>query len=376
MSPGGARLVEAVRQRRDPRAGLLLGLGIIVLMTAADAALGHRVVLAGTLVLAPAVAALFGGPRETLIVGVLASAVAAASGSWNDNFGSLDYWVRLGVVVAGSAFTWVSARLQAIWSAAAEASARAREERAAIGDVLQRGLMPPPVPETPGWSVGTLFRPGGAHNVVGGDFYDVFPFGSGWMAVIGDITGRGAGAASVTAQARHSLRTSRAFTNDPQEVLATLNDALLSREEAELCSLLAFFFGEGELVQVALAGHPPPLLVAGGSVREVGETGPLLGAFPDAHWPFQAVEVGAGRHLVGYTDGVTELEGEGERFEVERLRRAVEPTRGPAGAIAAIERAMEEFAGTRRFEDDITLLAVGQAPLLLEATGDDQSLGA
>jgi serine phosphatase RsbU (regulator of sigma subunit) len=351
-------------------------MAIVALMVAADLALGARVALVGTLVLAPAAAALFGRPRETLLVAVMAIAAAAASGSWNDNFGNLDYWVRLGVIAAGAVFAWVSARLQATWSATAEAYARANEERAAIGDVLQRGLMPPPVPETPGWSVGTLFRPGGAHNVVGGDFYDVFPFGTGWMAVVGDITGRGAGAASVTAQARHSLRTSRAFTNDPQEVLAALNEALLNREEAELCSLLAFFFGEGESVQVALAGHPPPLLVAGGSVQEVGETGPLLGAFPGAHWPFESVEVGAGRHLVGYTDGVTELEGEDDRFEVERLRRAVEPTRGPAGAIAAIERAMEAFAGTRRFEDDVTLLAVGQAPLLLEAAGDDKSLGA
>ena len=375
MSPAASGLVDALRRRQDSPLGLLLGLGIVGAIGAADAALGSRTVLAGTLVLAPVATALFGGPRDTAIVGLVAVLVAAASGSWNENSGTLDYYVRLGIVVAGSVFGWVSARLQAVWRQAEAERIAISEQRAAIGDVLQRGLLPDPLPETHGWSVWTLFRPGGAHNEVGGDFYDVFPFGAGWMAVIGDITGHGPEAASVTAQARHSLRNSGAFTNDPQEVLATLNESLLHREESDLCSLLAFFFGEGGEVSLALAGHPPPLLVAGDGVREVGKTGPLLGAFPDATWEFETVEISLGRHLVGYTDGVTELVGEGERFDVDRLRSAVALTGGPAGAIHAIERSLQEFARGRHFEDDVTLLAIGRAPQLLEATGDVQGLG-
>ena len=374
MSPGASGLVEAIRRRQDGRFGLLLGLVIIVVIGAADAALGARAVLAGTLVLAPVATALFGGPRDTAIVGALAVVVAAASGSWNENFGTLDYDARLAIVAAGAVFGWFSARLQSAWSEAAEARIAVSEQRAAIGDALQRGLMPTPIPDTPGWSVGTLFRPGGAHNEVGGDFYDVFPFGGGWMAVIGDITGHGPKAASLTAQARHSLRNSGAFTNDPHVVLATLNESLLHRDESDLCSLLAFFFGEGGKVTLALAGHPPPLLVAGEEVREVGKTGPLLGAFADGSWHFESVEISLGRHLVGYTDGVTELAREGERFDVDRLRTAVAPTGGPAGAIHAIERALDDFGGGEEFDDDVTLLAIGRAPQLLEATGDVQGL--
>ena len=376
MSPGAAGVVDAIRRRQDSRLGLEIGLAVVLIIGTADAILGSKVVLAGTLVLAPAAAALFGGPRDTAIVGVLAIAVAVGSGFWNENFGTLDYNVRLLVIVAGAIFAWVSARLQAIWSAEADERAAINEQRAAIGDVLQRGLMPTPIPDTPGWSIGTLFRPGGAEAEVGGDFYDVFPFGNGWMAVIGDITGHGAGAASLTAQVRHSLRNSRAFTNQPQEVLSTLNESLLVREETELCSLLAFFFGEGGEVTIALAGHPPPLLVAGDDVREVGKTGPLLGAFDDAAWPFETVEISVGRHLVGYTDGVTEMVGEGGRFDVDRLRRAVAPTGGPAGAITAIEGALEEFGRAGGHEDDVTLLAIGRAPQLLEATGEIQGLEA
>jgi len=374
MSPTVAGLVEVIRRRQDSRLGLELGIGIVVVIALVDIALGDRAVLAGTLVLAPVATALFGGPRDTALVGIAAVAVAAASGAWNDNFGTLDYNVRLAIVSVGAVFAWFSARLQRIWSEEAAARAAASEERAAIGDVLQRGLMPPPIPDTPGWSVGTLFRPGGAHNEVGGDFYDVFPFGRGWMAVIGDITGHGPGAASVTSQARHSLRTARAFTNNPQEILTTLNDSLLNRHESELCSLLAFFIGEGGSVHIALAGHPPPLLISGEDVQEVGKTGPLLGAFAGASWPLEALEIGVGRHLVGYTDGVTEMAGESGRFDLERLRTAVAPTGGPAGAVTAIERALEDFGEGDRISDDVTLLAIGRAPQLLEAVGDVEGL--
>ena len=374
MSPAATGLVEAIRSRQNGRLGLPLGLGIIAVITAIDAGLGTRAILAGTLVLAPVATALFGGPRDTAIVGVIAVVLAALSGVWNENFGTLDYFLRLAIVVAGAAFGYVSARLQAVWSEAAAARIAISEERAAIGDALQRGLMPAPIPDTPGWSVGTLFRPGGAHNEVGGDFYDVFPFGRGWMAVIGDITGHGAGAATLTAQARHSLRDSGAFTNDPQEVLMTLNNSLLRREESDLCSLLAFFFGEGGSVSVALAGHPPPLLVSGDDVHEIGSTGPVLGAFEDASWSFETVEIMLGRHLVGYTDGVTEMVGDEGRFDVERLCAAVAPTGGPAGAIHAIERALEEYGHGEAFKDDVTLLAIGRAPQLLEATGDVMGL--
>ena len=66
--------------------------------------------------------------------------------------------------------------------------------------------------------------------------------------------------------------------------------------------------------------------------------------------------------------------GDGGRFDVDRLRDAVAPTGGPAGAIHAIESALEEFGHGERFDDDVTLLAIGRAPQLLEATGDVQGL--
>jgi hypothetical protein len=77
MRPTAAGIVEGIRRRQDGRLGLEVGLAVILIIGIADAALGSRAVLAGTLVLAPAAAALFAGPRDTAIVGVAATVVAA-----------------------------------------------------------------------------------------------------------------------------------------------------------------------------------------------------------------------------------------------------------------------------------------------------------
>ena len=113
---------------------------------------------------------------------------------------------------------------------------RAERARAEIADTLQRGLLPPPLPNIPGWSLAAMYRPAGLENEVGGDFYDVFRVADGWMLVIGDVTGQGARAASLTAVARYTLRTAASLTGDPVLALETLNRALFARGDSSLCS--------------------------------------------------------------------------------------------------------------------------------------------
>ncbi len=121
---------------------------------------------------------------------------------------------------------------------------RAEGARAEIAETLQRGLLPPPLPHIPGWSLAAMYRPAGAENEVGGDFYDAFRVAGGWMLVIGDVTGRGARAASITALARYTLRTAAQLTDDPLVALTTLNRALLARQDASLCSIAALGLSE------------------------------------------------------------------------------------------------------------------------------------
>jgi serine phosphatase RsbU (regulator of sigma subunit) len=239
---------------------------------------------------------------------------------------------------------------------------RAEEAREEIAETLQHGLLPPPLPHIPGWAVAASYRPAGAENEVGGDFYDAFPAAGGWMLVIGDVTGRGAGAASVTAQARYTLRTAAALTGDPLVALSTLNRALLARGDSALCSVAALAISEAPLipVRIAVAGHPPPLLVDGEAVTEVAGAGPVLGAFIDAEWGLDYTVVEPGQQVVVVTDGIAEACGQGGRFGEERLRAELGGAVGPVQAVQRLEGALRSFTGGA-LEDDVAILALAPA---------------
>ncbi|HVS99832.1 MAG TPA: SpoIIE family protein phosphatase [Solirubrobacterales bacterium] len=247
---------------------------------------------------------------------------------------------------------------------------RAERARAEIAETLQRGLLPPPLPHIPGWSAAAMYRPAGAENEVGGDFYDAFPVADGWMVVVGDVTGRGARAASITGQARYTLRTAASLTGDPLVALATLNRALLGRRDSALCTVAAFTLPEDptQPVRLAVAGHPPPMLVVGESVVETVASGPLLGAFEDVEWSLQRLRVEAGQLLVVITDGVTEAPGPRGRFGEERLRSLLATTPSPVAVVQRLEGAMHEFT-EGRFVDDAAILALAR-------TADERGAGA
>lgn len=236
---------------------------------------------------------------------------------------------------------------------------RAQRERAEIAATLQHGLRPPPLPEIPGWATAAMYRPAGAENKVGGDFYDAFPIPGGWMLVIGDVTGRGARAASVTAQARYTLRTAAWLSGDPLVALGTLNTALLARPDSALCALVALALSSdtAEPVRLAVAGHLPPLLIDGEAVSEAAEAGPVLGAFADARWELERTVVSPGQQLVAVTDGVTEAGGVAERFGEARLRAELAGSTDPTVSLRRLEGALDLFVADR-LEDDAAALAV------------------
>jgi serine phosphatase RsbU (regulator of sigma subunit) len=239
---------------------------------------------------------------------------------------------------------------------------RAEAARAEIAETLQRGLLPPPLPHIPGWSLAAMYRPAGAENEVGGDFYDAFRIAGGWMLVVGDVTGRGAQAASVTALARYTLRTAAILTDDPVAALATLNRALLARRGAALCSVAALALSEdsSQPVRIAVAGHLPPLLVDGGDVSEIASADPVLGAFADGRWQVGHSQVEPGQQLVIVTDGITEAEGDEGRFGEERLRMHLAGSGSPAHVVQRLEGALHVFT-EGALDDDAAILAICRA---------------
>ncbi len=121
-----------------------------------------------------------------------------------------------------------SPRTSALRIGAAVDNTRLYRTRSAIAHTLQQSLLPPELPEIPGLETAALYRPAGEGNEVGGDFYDVFATGEGeWFAVMGDVCGKGAEAASVTALARYTIRAAAMRNRSPAGILRWLNAAML-----------------------------------------------------------------------------------------------------------------------------------------------------
>lgn len=185
-------------------------------------------------------------------------------------------------------------------------------ERAHVAQALQQSLLPPLLPDIDGVDSAVRYRPTGAGNLVGGDFYDLFPSGPGtWDALLGDVSGFGPGAAALTGVARHTIR-AVATTQAPVDALRSLNDAILGQRSGErFCTAVLVRLrpdAEGIRLEVAQGGHPPPLLLRDGGTVEVldADTGTLLGLFPDAPVGLAEVVLAPGDAIVLCTDGVFE----------------------------------------------------------------------
>lgn len=251
-------------------------------------------------------------------------------------------------------------------AAIAVENARLATGRREIAVTLQRSLLPDAVPSIPGWDVATMYRAASASDEVevGGDFYDFFRTPSGWIVLLGDVTGRGVEAAAMTSLVRHGGRFLAKQEHAPSAILARLDEALREQSGLSLCSALCVRLGEGVIV-MSSAGHPPPLLVRDdGRIREIGGSGPILGGWQDSVWEDREVRVGPGETLFMYTDGVTDTRGETERFGAVRLRRLLSDRAGasPQDLLSELQAALDEFQIEGQ-ADDTGAVALRAAPV-------------
>lgn len=202
--------------------------------------------------------------------------------------------------------------------------ARIYGERSHIAATLQHSLVPADPPDLPGWRIATLYRPAGDGIEAGGDFYDVVRTDRGWMAFVGDVCGKGAEAAALTALCRYTLRSAAKLGLAAHAALAHLNQALIDGDGLLLCTVVALEFDSAGKCAVANAGHPRALLVRDGEPMPVERAGPMLGIDADVDWPHEAFVLDPQDTFVLYTDGVLDAGGEdGERFGEARTESAV-----------------------------------------------------
>ncbi|MCW3020145.1 MAG: hypothetical protein JWN10_2453 [Solirubrobacterales bacterium] len=243
-------------------------------------------------------------------------------------------------------------------------SARLFTERTRISKMLEAALLPDSLPQIPGVELASLYHAAGELNDVGGDFYDVLSYGAErWMLVIGDVCGKGARAAGVTALARHTLRTAAMLGVAPAGMLETLHRALRDQPAgSDLCTVCLVTvepLAAHAALTVTLAGHPPPLLVdADGARTQVGEPGTLLGVLDPIEVSEVDVELHPGQTLLLYTDGLPEAGRSTAADEQSLFELSADAGRSSLDELLELleQGALERANGSLR--DDIALLAI------------------
>jgi sigma-B regulation protein RsbU (phosphoserine phosphatase) len=245
---------------------------------------------------------------------------------------------------------------------------RERDNAQQLAATLQRTLLPPALPAVAGIDVASYYHPASTDQL-GGDFYDLFPItGGSWGFFLGDVSGKGAGAAVVTSLIRYTLRAAAVYDADPITVLGTLNTVLGQENRATDPSYCTVIYGSlvprtgGADITFASGGHPPAVLVRADGTTEVVETpgGMLVGALADARFTSVDLKLGPADTLLLYTDGLTEARTAGRtRYSEEQLHEFVTGL-APASASALVAALSDLLTGfDDGVDDDTALLALG-----------------
>ncbi|WP_214108819.1 SpoIIE family protein phosphatase [Acrocarpospora catenulata] len=236
-----------------------------------------------------------------------------------------------------------------------------REHKTA--ETLQRSLLPDRLPVVRGLVLAQRFRSGSRHVQVGGDWYDAFVLQDGRVAaVVGDVMGKGVKAAAGMGRIRNAMRALALTNPPPAAVLTGLDRVFEATEEEEQVTTLAYMVvepgtGEGTL---ALAGHPPPLLVSpqGTAILYETEPGTPLG-WATSRKQFRFA-VPPGHTAVLYSDGLVENRKRGLDAGLRELAAVV--AEAPEEVVTSphmlLDFLVDRMLSGYEQDDDVTVLAV------------------
>lgn len=228
---------------------------------------------------------------------------------------------------------------------------------------IQQGMVPEHM-ETSGngFDAFAMSRPA---RLVGGDFYDFCELDGGHVAaVVGDVSGKGIGAALYMSLAQTIIRDGLLVGLGPAEVLNIVNERLcVSNPEGMFVTVFVCVLDvQSGTVQAANAGHMPPIIIDCEAREAAVDTGILLGLFDDADIKEETIELKPDECLLLYTDGVTEAVNDKEEFfGTDALLRCLDEGKPFATAQAVVEtvtESVESFANGSEQFDDLTVLVI------------------
>jgi sigma-B regulation protein RsbU (phosphoserine phosphatase) len=230
---------------------------------------------------------------------------------------------------------------------------------------VQERLFPQKLPVIAGLDYAGHCRPALG---VGGDYYDFLALPQGNLGVaIGDVSGKGIGAALMMASLQASLRSEA--TRAPENLAAAVANINRLVYEASASNRYAtFFYGQYDPSQGKFnfvnAGHNSPLLLHhsnGGKVTRLEPGGTVVGLIESVEYQQGSVSIGPGDLLVAFTDGISEaMNLEDEEWGEDRLLDSIRDCHAKTaqGLLEHIFAAATQFAGTAPQHDDMTLVVL------------------
>ncbi|WP_138902767.1 PP2C family protein-serine/threonine phosphatase [Streptomyces albidochromogenes] len=242
-----------------------------------------------------------------------------------------------------------------------------------VAEAAQLAVLPP-LPSSVGRvRCAGLYRSAQRGLLVGGDLYDVREGPHGVRALVADVQGHGLEAVATVAALLGAFREAVLDEEDLAGVAARLDRRLVvdsaAVEHAELFATAVVLEcpSDEAVLRVVSCGHPPPLLLRGGTARELTlDPAPPLGLGLAGTVPVSitSVPLERGDRVLAHTDGVTEARDASGAFYPLAQRLPELAASVPQDDLMALNEAVREdlvrFAGkAENVHDDVALLALG-----------------
>ena len=245
-----------------------------------------------------------------------------------------------------------------------------------VSQTLQKSFLPPDLPEIPGVDVSARYFAAGEGELIGGDFYDAFRTDRGrWSVVLGDVSGKGLEAATVTTLARHTIRGAAITADRPSEALRILNTALLEQKQTDRFCTAVYATVEPRFARVRITascgGHPAPYVIRNdGRVEPILCNGTLLGFIENVALQDTVVDLEFGDKLFLYTDGLLDIRQKGGTFGQEGLEKLLYECskRGTEASAEFISHTISDLQQGRA-TDDIAFIMLGVRSSVFDVRG-------
>lgn len=234
---------------------------------------------------------------------------------------------------------------------------------------IQQRLLPDTLPEVAGYELCGMQD---TCEDVGGDLYDAGTIGgTRCQIVLGDVSGKGIGAALLMTDVLGAIRVLREADIAPQDLVGRLDRHLLQTTQSQhyVTLFLAELDPETHRLEYVNAGHPPAFLIhPSGEVASLPSTGVPVGLIemqvPGAKFERESVDFPPGATLVIYSDGISEAERADEQFGEGRLASVLAEcaSKEAADTISHILAQVASFIGDQPQPDDVTLVVVRRVP--------------